>query len=204
MEKLRTFTQSYTYMKFEAAKEYILNRLEKELPKNLFYHGLHHTMDVCNAVDQLAQAERINGEDLVLLRTAAVFHDSGFLRQYLNNEPIAVLIAAEKLPAFGYSADQIRKVGGVILSTCIPQKPSNHIEEIMCDADLDYLGRDDFFEISETLKQEWFAYGLINSEEEYNEKQLKFFQQHNYFTQTARDAREQKKQQHLLELRAKV
>lgn len=191
-------------MKFEAAKEYILNRLKKELPKDLYYHGIHHTMDVCGAVDQLAMAEQINGEELLLLKTAAVFHDSGFLRQYLNNEPIAVLIAAEKLPSFGYSPEQIKKVGDIILSTCVPQQPSNHIQQIMCDADLDYLGRDDFFEISETLKQEWFAYGLIQSDEEYNEKQLRFFQDHHYFTSTARRIREPKKQQHLLELRAKV
>lgn len=191
-------------MKFEAAKEYILNRLKKELPKDLYYHGIHHTMDVCSAVDQLAMAEHVNGEDLLLLKTAAVFHDSGFLSQYLNNEPIAVLIAAEKLPSFGYSPDQIKRVGDIILSTCVPQQPSNHIQQIMCDADLDYLGRDDFFEISETLKQEWFAYGLIQSDEEYNEKQLRFFQDHHYFTSTARRIREPKKQQHLLELRAKV
>lgn len=191
-------------MKFEAAKEYILNRLKKELPKDLYYHGIHHTMDVCSAVDQLAMAEHVNGEDLLLLKTAAVFHDSGFLSQYLNNEPIAVLIAAEKLPSFGYSPEQIKRVGDIILSTCVPQQPSNHIQQIMCDADLDYLGRDDFFEISETLKQEWFAYGLIQSDEEYNEKQLRFFQDHHYFTSTARRIREPKKQQHLLELRAKV
>jgi uncharacterized protein len=203
-EKPRTFTELYTFMNFEEAKDYILSRLKKELPKNLFYHGFHHTLDVCKAVDELAFSERINGEDLILLRTAAVFHDSGFLQQYLNNEPIAVSIAEQKLPAFNYSSEQIRKIGHVILSTCIPQRPTNHIEQIMCDADLDYLGRDDFFEISETLKQEWLAYGLISSDEEYNEKQLKFFQQHHYFTQTAKQKRELKKQKHLLELRTRV
>ena len=191
-------------MKFEAAKDYILNRLEKELPKNLYYHGLHHTIDVCAAVDELADSEKIKGEDLVLLRTAAVYHDSGFLKQYLNNEPIAVSIAEQKLPGYGYNPEQIRAIGNIILATSIPQRPHNHIEKIMCDADLDYLGRDDFFDISETLKQEWFAYGLIRSDEEFNEKQLKFFLQHNYFTKTAKEKRESRKQQHMLELRTRV
>jgi uncharacterized protein len=71
-------------MKFEEAKNYILTRLRQELPRDLYYHGLHHTLDVCQSVEDLAAAERINGESLVLLKTAAVFHDSGFLERYVN------------------------------------------------------------------------------------------------------------------------
>ena len=33
-------------------------------------------------------------------------------------------------------------------ATKIPQTPLTKLEEIICDADLDYLGREDFFEIS--------------------------------------------------------
>jgi uncharacterized protein len=191
-------------MRFEEAKQFILDRLSQELPPNLFYHGLHHTIDVCKSVEELALAERVNGDSLLLLKTAALFHDSGFLQQYLNNEPVAVSFAEQVLPRFGYTSEQIETVGKIILSTQIPQKPSNHIEQIMCDADLDYLGRDDFFQISETLKKEWLAYGIITDEEEYNHKQVSFFQQHNYFTETSRKIREPKKQKHLLELNKRL
>ena len=80
-------------MKFEEAKSYILSRLRHELPTDLYYHGLHHTLDVCESVEEPAQAEQINGDSLVLLKTAAVFHDSGFLERYVNNEPVAVTFA---------------------------------------------------------------------------------------------------------------
>ena len=191
-------------MKFEEAKAFILSRLREQLPDDLYYHGLHHTLDVCNSVEELAKAENVNGESLLLLKTAALFHDSGFLQQYINNEPVAVSIAEEYLPQFNYSTDQINIISKIILSTRIPQRPSNHVEEIMCDADLDYLGRDDFFQISETLKKEWLAYGLITNDEEYNHKQVQFFNQHNYFTQTARLTREPKKQKHLMELKKRL
>jgi uncharacterized protein len=191
-------------MNFEEAKDYILARLRQELPRNLYYHGLHHTLDVCKSVEEIAAAERVNGDSLILLKTAAVFHDSGFLQQYINNEPVAVSLAEQLLPKFGYEQDQIKVVGKIILSTQIPQKPTNHIEQIMCDADLDYLGRDDFFQISETLKQEWLAYGVIKSEDEYNHKQVRFFRQHNYFTETSRQKREPKKQKHLQELKKRL
>jgi uncharacterized protein len=191
-------------MNFLEAKDFILERLKKDLPENLYYHGLHHTLDVCKAVEELAASERVNGESLILLRTAAVFHDSGFLERYLNNEPLAVSIINKYLPEFNYSKEQITTIGDIILSTRIPQKPNNHIEEIMCDADLDYLGRDDFFPISETLKKEWLAYGLIQKEEEYNEKQVRFFMQHQYFTRTAKEKREPKKQEHLKQLKKRL
>jgi uncharacterized protein len=191
-------------MKFEEAKNYILMRLRQELPRDLYYHGLHHTLDVCKSVEELASAESINGESLILLKTAAVFHDSGFLERYVNNEPIAVNFAEKYLPHYGYSREQIKTIGKIILSTRIPQKPDNHIEQIMCDADLDYLGRDDFFQISETLKKEWLAYGIIQTEEEYNQKQVSFFRQHNYFTETSRKIREPKKQKHLQELNKRI
>jgi predicted metal-dependent HD superfamily phosphohydrolase len=191
-------------MNFEEAKQFILERLNHELPKDLYYHGLHHTIDVCNSVEELAKAENINGDLLVLLKTAALFHDSGFIQQYINNEPVAVSLVEKYLPQFGYTKEQIAIIGKIILSTRIPQQPSNHAEEIMCDADLDYLGRDDFFQISETLKKEWLAYGIIKSEEEYNHKQVRFFDQHNYFTKTAKQIREPKKQKHLAELKKKI
>lgn len=191
-------------MEFQEAKAFVLKLLGTELPHNLFYHGLHHTVDVCNAVDELAVAENVTGESLTLLRTAAVFHDSGFTRQYLNNEPVAVAIAEKHLPSFNYSKEQIAIISRIILSTSVPQKPGNHMEEIMCDADLDYLGRSDFFRISETLKKEWLAYGIVSSEEEYNLKQVRFFGDHKYFTKTAKALREPTKQSHLIELKKRL
>jgi uncharacterized protein len=191
-------------MKFDEASEFILTKLRRELRADLYYHGLHHTLDVCNSVAELAAAEAVNGDSLILLKTAAVYHDSGFLYRYVDNEPVAVLFVEQFLPRFGYTPEQIDIISNIILSTRVPQNPSTHIEQIMCDADLDYLGRNDFFEISETLKKEWLVYGVIKSDDEYNEKQVSFFGQHNYFTDTARRLREPEKQKHLVELKKRL
>ena len=58
------------------------------------------------------------------------------------------------LPEFGYSETEIDTICGMILATKFPQQPHNRLEEIMCDADLDYLGRPDFFSIGNTLFEE--------------------------------------------------
>lgn len=184
-------------MNYSKASVYILERLQYELSPSLFYHGAHHTLDVLHAVEHLAQKEKVTGEDLILLYTAALFHDAGFLYQYQNNEHIAVQLTQQVLPKFGYNSDQIDKVNRIILATAIPQKPYMHLEKIMCDADLDYLGREDFFSIGQTLKKEWLAYGIIDSENQWNAIQIQFLEKHHYFTDTAIQNRALKKQEHL-------
>lgn len=189
-------------MDFKGVRKFVLDLLIKDLPLNLFYHGVHHTLDVCNAVEELSGEENISGDNLELLRTAAVMHDIGFIEQYLNNEPVAVQFAHKILPSFGYSGKQISIVADIIKCTQIPQDPKSHVEQVMCDADLDYLGRDDFFAISETLKKEWLANGIISSDEEYNKRQISFFEQHRYFTKSAQVKRNARKQLHLLKLKS--
>ncbi|AHM60530.1 metal dependent phosphohydrolase [Flammeovirgaceae bacterium 311] len=187
-------------MNFQKAKAYAITRLQQELPENLYYHGLHHTLDVCQSIEKLAIREHVQAEDLVILRTAGLYHDIGFVEQYQCNEPIACRIVRESLPYFDYTSTQIDIICKIILSTQIPQRPHTHLEMIMCDADLDYLGRDDFFEISRTLLKEWIEFGIINSTQEWNRKQISFFQQHHYYTLTARNLREPLKLKHLHEL----
>lgn len=188
-------------MNFTEARNYTLNRLIKELPANLFYHDLNHTLDVCKAIDELCEEENIRGEDLILLKTAGIMHDIGFIEQYFNNEPVAVRIAMEVLPSFDYSDEQIRIISNLILATRVPQKPNNLLEMVICDADLDYLGRSDFFIISDSLKREWMANGIVSSADEFNRKQVDFFHQHHYFTRSAREKRNAQKQEHLKEIR---
>ncbi|MFQ3214673.1 MAG: hypothetical protein ACJAT1_000188 [Marivirga sp.] len=183
-------------MDFQGAKQYALDRLSSELSSDLFYHHVEHTIDVCNAIEGIAMEEGIVGNDLILLRTAGIFHDIGFIEQYANNEPVAVQIAQKVLPGYDYSDSEINIISELILATRVPQEPKTHLEEIICDADLDYLGRDDFDAISHSLMKEWIAYGLVDTEEEFNEKQLSFFNAHHYFTDTAKRNRKVLKEKH--------
>ena len=191
-------------MNFLDARDYALSRLHNDLSPNLYYHNVDHTLDVCRAIDKIAEAELIVGDDLTILKTAGLFHDIGFIEQYVNNEPIAAGIAQKVLTGFNYSIEQIRIISDIILSTSIPQHPKTLMEEIMCDADLDYLGREDFYILSKRLLNEWIAYGVVNSEEEFNKKQVDFFLQHHYFTKTSRQQRESTKRIYLSELQKSV
>ena len=183
-------------MQFQKAKSYINTRLRKELPKHLTYHSVAHVRDVYKAAERLAEAEGVKGEDLKLLLTAVLFHDSGFIVQSKEHEKIGCDIVREHLPRFDYTPEQIERICGMIMATRIPQTPHNLLEEIIADADLDYLGRDDFWTIGNTLFEELQMYGIIQTEDEWNALQIRFLDQHHYFTDTAIRTRQPKKDEY--------
>ena len=132
----------------QAAIDELIRELKSNLPSNLIYHGYQHTLDVLQSVAEISQNVELEEEEVELLRTAAVYHDSGFLTDYAEHEKESCELAQKRLPDFGYSQDQINVVKGMIMATRIPQNPTNLLERILCDADLDYLGGGSYFEIS--------------------------------------------------------
>lgn len=190
-------------MEIVKAEKYIFGYLQKNLPSTLYYHNIDHTKDVLQNAIALAKKEGINGDELILLKTAALFHDSGFTVRKMNNEIIGCSIAEKTLKDFGYSTEQIEIVCGMIMATKIPQTCNNHLQEIICDADLDYLGREDFWELSEKLYKE------LNEEKKLNKIawywiQVSFLRKHSYFTNTARKLRNDLKQKHLKEIELRL
>lgn len=191
-------------MEYDKIKKIILKNLKDNLPKHLSYHSVMHVKDVIDSVEKIAKSEGISQEDLMLLKAAALFHDTGFLYGAKDHEEKSCEIAQEYLPNYGYSQSQIDKIKGMIMATKIPQSPNNHLEQILADADLDYLGRDDFFTIGDKLFDELTMFGIVNSERDWNLLQEKFLENHHFFTQTAINNRNQKKQQNLEIIKSKL
>ena len=121
--------------------------------------------------------------------TAAAYHDSGFVVSELNHEQQSSILCMNWLPKFGYTDNEIDKVCEIVMATKIPQTPNSHLAEILCDADLDYLGRNDFDEISESLYEEFKFRKIITNREVWDNIQVNFFNSHHYFTATNRDIR---------------
>jgi uncharacterized protein len=185
-----------------AAREYALGRLKRELPTTLIYHSLWHTQDdVLPAAERLAEWSGIKDEPLLLLRTAALYHDLGFVSLRQGHEQLSAQIAAAMLPGFGYSPEQIERIRGMIMATRLPQTPHNLLEELLADADLDALGRDDYGPRNEALRAEMAAYGVTQTDKEWLQGQLEFLSNHNYFSPAAHALRDAKKQKNIEELK---
>jgi ligand-binding sensor domain-containing protein/class 3 adenylate cyclase/predicted metal-dependent HD superfamily phosphohydrolase len=194
----------YSSINYYKAERHIIKVLEKGLSDKLHYHSIEHTKDVVKAVERLALMEGVTDEGLFLLKSAATYHDAGFVEQYDKNEPVGARLAEEILPKYGYTEQHIEKIKELIYVTQIPHKPQNNLEEIICDADLDYLGREDFHEIADRLRRELREHGKIDSDRKWDELQVSFLTAHRYFTETAIRTRKEKKLKNLEEIKARL
>lgn len=191
-------------MNYHAAKAFIVEKLERELSADLTYHGLHHTLDVLHITEELCLMEAIGAYESMLLKTAALFHDSGFIKNNKDHETLGCAIAREHLPRYDYTPLEIERICSMIMATKIPQSPANFLEAILCDADLDYLGREDFFDIGSTLFQELKTYQVLQREEDWNRLQVSFLEKHAFFTPTNQRRRAPRKQAYLEQLKQVV
>ncbi|MCB0794032.1 MAG: HD domain-containing protein [Flavobacteriales bacterium] len=191
-------------MDHRGAKTYILERLKVGLKKDRTYHSLAHTIDVHAMAIDIGMQEGVQGMDMELLKTAALYHDSGFLESDKQHEQAGCAIARRELPRFGYDKASVEKVCDLIMATKIPQDPKDDLAMVLCDADLDYLGRSDFHQIGLTLFAEFKAYGVLSTEKEWNLLQVSFLERHRFFTATNEREREPRKQAHLAALREVV
>jgi uncharacterized protein len=189
-------------MDFQAARDFITEQLRTGLKPQLTYHSIDHTIDVYESAMRIVRGEVLDEQQMVLLKTAALMHDSGMLVTYQGHEQAAVDLCELWLPKFGYSSEDIGQIGKMILATRLPQKAHSKLEQIICDADLDYLGRDDFHMIAHRLRYEWNTLKIKQTSlREWYLLQIAFLESHTYFTQVAKETRNAGKFENLRQIK---
>lgn len=191
------FRIKFGLIQFTDIQEIILDKLERELPDYLFYHNVKHTVDVVTEVELMGWAEGCSDEEILLLKMAGLFHDAGHTISYDEHEFYGTEMVKKYLPEYNYSEEQIITICETIMATRLPPKPKTLLQKIICDADLDYLGRSDFIPVSNTLYDELKAQNKIGSLNDWNKLQVKFISGHHYFTKTAQSLREVNKQKQI-------
>lgn len=187
---------------FQTIQDQIIKRLKSELSPNLYYHGPHHTRDdVLPAAIRLGTLADLSDHDMLLLKTAALYHDIGYVEHYMDHEALGARIAAKELPAHGYTPQEVQIIVNLIIATRMPHNPNTFLEELICDADLDSVGRTDFFITSHQLRLELQEMGISVSIRDWYTRQLKFLQSHQYITQMAQTLRNPTKQNNIAELK---
>ena len=140
-----------------------------------------------------------------MLITAAYFHDTGYIREYDKNEPIAARMAGRILKLIGYKPKEIEKIQKMILSTDLDREPKTHVEKILCDADLDNLGREDFLRLDGRLREGRGARGVdVSDDVKWYSGTLELRKNHQYYTQSQKKLRETGKQKNIKKLLKKM
>ena len=165
-------------------ESYVFNLFKEQLPTEMVYHNFEHTVRVVNAVKEIGESEKVSSEDLEVLCVAAWFHDTGFVEGAINHERHSAKLASEYLKGKDYPNEKIEVVKSLIAVTKMPQNPTTHLEEIMCDADLSHIGSADFMDLSAMLRMEWenIEGGQQMSDLEWLQENEKFVGTHKFFT----------------------
>ncbi len=175
-------------------QDFVLNLLKNNLPEKYYYHNPDHTLYVQEKVLEIGSHEQCTDQELQLLGVAALWHDTGYIKMYGNHEEQSCLLAQKYLPEYGYNSHDIDLICGMIMATKIPQLPQTKLEEIIADADLEYLGNESFEVKAECLFHEMHSINPSLTLTTWNQLQISFIQQHHYFTPYCKGNKEPLKQ----------
>ena len=163
-------------------KEKIFNDLSNILDENYSYHNLDHTKRVISAAVDIGSNYDLSEKDWRCLLTACLLHDYGFIESHVEHEKISAKLSSQILPKYDFSETDIQIINSLIIVTKLEKKPKNLLESIIRDADLEYLGSEDFIKISPLLKKEWINCKVVKSDSEFYKIQYEFILNHSFYT----------------------
>jgi predicted metal-dependent HD superfamily phosphohydrolase len=157
-----------------------------------FYHNYSHAQEVMQRAIDLGKQENIWEEELEILALAWIFHDTGFVVSYDENEPIGAEIASNYLKTISYDTHKIEKIVALIMATDPDYKnPKNILEKIIKDADLDNLGTDQFMKKWELLREELKLVNHLEIDEHtWHNSALKLIQNHTLYSHSQQQERQ--------------
>lgn len=193
-------------MNFEELYDFVIEDLKNNLPDFVSYHNFEHTQDVTFWAQKIAEKEGLSESELLILKTAALLHDTGYLAdpKGVGHEDRSCGYAKGILPKYGYSEEQIEEITETIMATKLPQNPKNQLQEILCDADLYYLGTNKYFLFTEKLFSEFKHEGRDVNSDNWHQIQNDFLQKHRFFTKTAKAELKETKDKNINKILAEI
>ena len=178
----------------------VINLLKTKIPPRYYYHNYEHTLYVIDKVIEIGSQENCSARELQLLSVAALWHDTGYINTYAGHEEESCRLARQYLPGYAFTNVDINKICGMIMATKIPQSPQNKPEEIIADADLEYLGTNNAAVQAKNLFKELNAINPLLTMQDWNKIEIDFLIAHHYFTDYCKAKKEHIKQAYLKSL----
>ncbi len=120
-------------------------KIEETSKPEISFHNWEHTQNVFKAVTEIAsKTPNITSDKLELLQIAALFHDITSGVNHINHEIHSAEVAERFLKEKNLDNENINFVKELILKTKLSAKPSNIYEEIIKDADLNHLSKENY------------------------------------------------------------
>lgn len=184
-------------LRLQDLEEYVVEKIEAELAPHFTFHDARHTIQVATMAELIGRAEQVNDKEMLLLRTAALIHDLGYLSMAEDHIEAGCDHAVELLPKFNYDPHQIEVICRLIRSIRDPLVVTGTLEQILCDANLNFLGRIDFKDVIERM---WKEDHILHPEmtlSEWKKRMASLVKKYDFYTDTAKRLRDVHKEKQL-------
>ena len=165
----------------QKAQDYVVNEFNTRGVGKQLYHDLNHTVSVAEAAAYISKGCNLSPEEHEEVVIAAWFHDVGFMGTGEGHEEVSAALADSFLKEQGYPAERITRIKACIMATKMPQQPQTLMEQVLCDADLHYVGTKSYVDISDLLRTEWeFLLNRVYTDEDWVASQIDFLTSHKF------------------------
>lgn len=168
-------------------KDFVVELLKNNLPAHLYYHNVEHTMYVVDKVVEIAKNENCTTKEIELLYAAACWHDAGYINTFKGHEEESCKLAKQYLLKHEFSNNDIDTICKIIMATKLNSIPQNKLDEIIVDADLEYLGTENASIFANNLFKELKYLNPLLEEKEWNNMQISFLKKHTYHTKYCKE-----------------
>lgn len=178
----------------QLTEEYILKIFENDLPSNLQYHDLAHTMSVRKTALILSAHYEIGEANMEAMEIAALLHDTGYVKAYTGHEKVSAELAVNFLTSHNYPSEKIALVVDLIDATKLVYEPKNLLQRIIKDSDLNNLGQGRYMKTIANLRHEMKEFlGQEYEDAAFMKMNIGFMDSHSYFTEKASELFDEKK-----------
>jgi len=169
-------------------EEFVKDHFAKNIDSKYTFHSFAHTRRTAKNVVLLGEKSFLSATDLEIIVLAAWLHDCGISDLYEGHEDKSMEIAKRFLEGQNYPPENIEKVIGCINSTKTENKPGNLLENILHDANLIHLGKNNYFKRNKELFKEWKNIsGKSLSNEKWIKLNIQFISENDFETEYARE-----------------
>ncbi len=186
----------------QKAEDFVSDLLENKLDQKFLYHNLKHTQRVVKSTKELIANHQLSEVEQEQLLLAAWFHDTGYSQGVEGHEKNSCSIATNYLKSMDYPEDKVSMVSSIIMATKRHYEPQTLLEKIIRDADASHFAQKSYWETTDFLKEELKKLGLASySDKEWRNENIKMFRnEHEFYTDYAKEHWEGSKQKNLRQL----
>lgn len=190
---------------YKKIENYVTGLFQSLHDETLAFHNLKHTQNVVDRTKEIAGHYHVNEKEMLILYTAAWFHDTGYLfTEPARHEAMSAEVMRKFMLDHTNDAELINEIEKCIMATKSPRNPADLLQQIVCDADTYNLGTKEFKATNKlVLKENKLKIGNIDKAE-FIKNTIKMLEQHQYYTTYCKDLLSVTKELNMKKLKKKL